>query len=93
MSVRVPRGEAGDLEAGVADVLENVDGVEAVDLAGVDGVRPTWTDIRVGASAELTLELPGEASGDTDVSADVAERLEDGFGVTDVHAVSIDEPS
>ena len=88
VSLRVPRGEAGDLERGVADVLANVDGVTDARVDRVTGVRPTWTDIRVDASARLTLEVEVDGG---DPTGTVRDRLEDGFGVTDVRDLVFDE--
>ena len=86
VSLRVPRGEAGDLDSGVVDVLEAVDGVERVELDGVTSVRPTWTDIHVDADVRVTLS---DAVDGDDADA-VQSTLEDGFGVTDVEQVSVE---
>jgi hypothetical protein len=90
VSLRVPRGQAGDLERGVADVIESVDGVEAVSVDGVTGVTPTFTDIRVDADVRLTLSV---ATPDSESLADgVVAHLEDGFGVETVAGVAVDDP-
>jgi len=87
VSLRVPRGEAGNLESGVADVLANVDGVTEATVERVTSVRPTWTDIRVDADVRLTAEVAADAD---DRPATVEARLEDGFGVTDVNGLVVD---
>lgn len=86
VSLRVPRGEAGDLEAGVADVLASVDAVEAATVERVTGVTPTWTDIRVDADVSVTAAVPADAEDRGDA---VADRLADGFGVTEVATVDL----
>jgi hypothetical protein len=88
VSLRVPRGETGDLESGVADVLANVDGVTDVTVEGVTSVRPTWTDVRVDADARLTVET---TAAETERVSNLEGRIEDGFGVTDVHRLVVDE--
>lgn len=87
VSLRVPRGEAGDLESGVSDVLANVDGVTDATVQRVTSVRPTWTDIRVDADVRVTVEVDAE---DGDRSSVVEARLEDGFGITDVNDLVVD---
>jgi hypothetical protein len=87
VSLRVPRGEDGTLECGVADVLANVDGVSDVTVERVTSVRPTWTDVRVDADVTLTVETATEAD---DRSAAVEATLADGFGVTDVNGLVVD---
>lgn len=88
VSLRVPRGEAGNLESGVADVLANVDGVTDVTVERITSVRPTWTDVRVDADTSLAVEVGPD---DADRPAAVESRVEDGFGVTDVNGVVVDE--
>lgn len=70
----VPRGAAGDLEAGARDVLAKVDAVESIDEMDVTGFRPTANDIRVDLRTRLSVTAPRSA---------VADALEDGFGVLD----------
>lgn len=84
VSLRVPRGEAGDLEAGVADVIANVGAVEAVTVDRVTSVTPTWTDIRVDVDVELTAELPSEEAAST-----LEAELEDGFGIAGVNGLVV----
>lgn len=86
VSLRVPRGETGDLESGVAGVLANVDAVSDVSVERVSSVRPTWTDIRVDADVRLTVVVEDDADLPTRVEA----VLEDGFGVTDVTGLVVD---
>ncbi|GGN90656.1 MULTISPECIES: hypothetical protein [Haloarcula] len=87
VSLRVPRGGTEDLESGVAAVIEGVDGVTAVTVDRVTSVRPTFTDIRVDADVSITIALPADA----DPEADVAERLPDGFGITSVNDLVVEE--
>lgn len=86
VSLRVPRGEAGDLEAGVADVIANVEAVETVTIDRVTGVDPTWTDIRVSADVEVTAEVIGE-----DRAAALEAELEDGFGIVEIDGLAVVE--
>ncbi|WP_254278888.1 hypothetical protein [Haloarcula marina] len=86
VSLRVPRGETGDLESGVAAVLGRIDGVAAVTVQQVTSVRPTFTDIRVSADATVRVAVPAE----TDPRTAVAERLADGFGITAVDDIAVD---
>jgi hypothetical protein len=72
LSVRVPRGAAGDVEGGVRDVLSGVDGVAHVEVRDLEGVRPDALDLYV--EARVTVGF------DDDVAAPAA-RLRDGFGV------------
>ncbi|MFB6074424.1 MAG: hypothetical protein ABEJ89_05385 [Haloarculaceae archaeon] len=87
VSLRVPRGEAGDLESGVAEVLESVESVETVAVDQVTGVRPTWTDLRVDVDARFTVRVPADHD---DRVATVRELLADGFGVTEVTGLIVD---
>ncbi|MFC6976074.1 hypothetical protein ACFQL1_17475 [Halomicroarcula sp. GCM10025709] len=87
VSLRVPRGGSEDLEAGVASVLDGIDVVRDVSIERVTRVRPTWTDIRVDADVALTVAVPQT---DDPVDACVT-RLEDGFGITGVDAVVVDD--
>ena len=75
LSVRVPRGAAGDVDGGVESVVGDVDGVEHVEVHDLVGVRPNGLDLHVDAT--VTVEF------DADV-ADSNERLRDGFGVLEV---------
>lgn len=85
VGVRVPRGDSADLETGVADVLANVDGVDAVDVDAVSNVRPTWTDVRIDVAATVAVAVPD----DGDPPRRVAAALREGFGVTDVYDVAV----
>jgi hypothetical protein len=87
VSLRVPRGGSEDLEAGVATVLADADGVEAAVVDRVTSVRPTWTDIRV--DADVTLRLSVSERQDAAVAAD--DLLCDAFGVTSVNELVVDE--
>ena len=72
LSVRVPRGAAGDVDGGVETVVGDVDGVEHVEVHDLAGVRPNALDLHVDAAVTVGF--------DADV-ADPGERLRDGFGV------------
>lgn len=86
VSVRVPRGETGDLRAGVEAVLAKVDGVRDARVERVAGVRPTWTDLRVDAEVSLSIDVAAEDP----TEGGLATRLEDGFGVTGVTGLVVD---
>jgi hypothetical protein len=45
VELRVPRGEMGDLPAGVAAVLAGIDGAEVVDVGEIDAGRRAALDI------------------------------------------------
>jgi hypothetical protein len=82
--VRVPRGELGDLPAGVAEVLAGVEGVTTVDIGELEAVRPAALDIYV----DVTGRLEGDF-GDRDAGA-MAALVGDAFGVETVHAVAVE---
>ncbi|WP_276261343.1 hypothetical protein [Haloglomus litoreum] len=82
--VRVPRGEMGDLPAGVADVLAGIDGAAVVDVGEIDLVRPGSLDIYV----DVTARIEG-AFGARDADAMTA-HVADAFGVEAVHAVAVE---
>ena len=86
VSLRVPRGESGDLETGAAAVLAGVDAVDAVTIDRVTGVDPTWTDIRVDAAVELTARVESDQP-----AAALEAELEDGFGVVAVEGLALVE--
>ena len=73
-TVSVPRNAAGDLETGVRDRLSSADGVDEVEEVDLQGIRPGLNDLTVTVSASLAV----------DDAADVAARLEERFGVSDV---------
>lgn len=99
VGVRVPRGDSADLETGVADVLANVDGVDAVDVDAVSNVRPTWTDVRIDVAATVAVAVPDDGDpprrvaaavlDDGDTPRCIAAALREGFGVTDVYDVAV----
>lgn len=78
VTLRVPRGAAGDMERGVRTVLEDIDGVATVDVGELTGMRPSAADLYVEARARFELEREPE---------DVEAFLRDGFGVETVEAV------
>ncbi|MFB6206563.1 MAG: hypothetical protein ABEJ05_08580 [Haloglomus sp.] len=82
--VRVPRGEMGDLPAGVADVLANVDGADVVDVGEVEDVRPASLDIYV----DVTARVEGDF-GERDADA-MAEHVADAFGIETVYTVAVE---
>jgi hypothetical protein len=75
LSVRVPRGAAGDVVGGVRDLLADVDGVERVDVHDLEGVRPDALDLYVDARATVGFAEAPDAP---------EAQLRDGFGVLDV---------
>jgi len=84
----VPLDASGDLASGVADVLGDVEGVEAADVSAITDVSPRATDIQVTAEAEVTL-----ATVDAEAGADARERLVEGFGVMTVDRLTTEEPA
>lgn len=86
ISLRVPRGTAGDLPSGVADVLDAIDAVQSVTVERVTSVRPAYTDIHVDADVALVCAVPEDA----DAGAATERRLADGFGVTGVNELRVD---
>lgn len=82
VTVRVPRGAAGDVEGGVRAVLSDVDGVERVDDLELCGVRPDALDLYVDVRATVAVEgaTPEE----------FADRLCAGFGVVDARVATPD---
>jgi len=78
VTLRVPRGAAGDMERGVRNVLEDVDGVAAVDVGELTGMRPSAADLYVDARVRFELEREPE---------DVRSFLRDGFGIEEVEVV------
>lgn len=92
--VHVPRDAAGDLTEGVRERLRRVDGVTALTVEDVTGVRPTLNDLRVDVEAAVRVDptLAPEPSADGDekdppVTAHVEDVLSAGFGV---HAVRVE---
>lgn len=72
LSVRVPRGATGDVEGGVRDVVDRVDGVAHVEVRDLEGVRPDALDLYVDARVTVGFD---------DEVASPGARLADGFGV------------
>lgn len=81
VTLRVPRGEAGDMQRGVRTVLENIDGVAAVDVGDLTGMRPAAADLYVDARVRFELDTEPD---------DVRAFLRDGFGVEAVEVVLAD---
>lgn len=82
VSLRVPRGEAGNLEAGAADVIDSVQAVETVMIERVTSVNPNWTDIHVDVDVEVTAAVAGD-----DLATALEAELEDGFGIVEVNGL------
>jgi translation elongation factor EF-1beta len=76
-TVSVPRNAAGDLEAGVRNRLEGVDGVHTVEDVELEGIRPGLNDL----TATVTVQLR------VDGVDGLATRLEDRFGVEEARVV------
>ncbi len=72
VSVRVPRGAAGDVAGGVRDVVGDVAGVQEVEVHDLERVRPDALDLYVDARVAVAF------GADVD---DPAARLRAGFGV------------
>jgi len=72
VTVRVPRGAAGDVEGGVRSVVESVDGVATAEVRDLEGVRPDALDLRVDARVTVAFAEETDAP---------EARLEAGFGV------------
>ncbi|MBX0294542.1 hypothetical protein [Haloarcula nitratireducens] len=89
ISLRVPRGGSDDLESGVADVVENVDGVAEVTVRRVRGVRPTFTDLRVDADLRVSIAVPDI----DDIAPETAatDCLADGFGILAVDRLAVED--
>jgi len=75
LTVRVPRGAAGDVAGGVRDVVDDVAGVERVEVLDLAGVRPDALDLHV--DARVAVDFDEEV-------ADPGSRLRNGFGVLEV---------
>jgi hypothetical protein len=85
LRLRVPRGAIGDMEQGIRDVLERIDGVQFAEVANLRGVRPSAADLYVDAVVELALAFE-----DADDPDRVAAVVLDGFGVERVEQVLLD---
>jgi hypothetical protein len=86
LELRVPRGEAGDLDQGTREVLRKIDGVREVEVERIDGMRPDAFDLYVDVAARLRLDVESDADTDPD---DLAARLRDGFGVVEVERLDV----
>jgi hypothetical protein len=84
LELRVPRGEAGDLDQGTREVLRKIDGVREVEVERIDGMRPDAFDLYVDVVARLQLDAEPEAD-----HADLVAQLRDGFGVTSVERLDV----
>ena len=72
VSVRVPRGAAGDVAGGVRSVVGDVAGVDRVEVHDLEGVRPDALDLYI--DAQVTVDFGGDID-------DPVTRLRGGFGV------------
>jgi len=81
----VRRGEAGGVSDGVESVLTGIEAVEAHDVVEITGVRPMANELRVNVTVDLTVRVTSD-----DPRRVTGERLADGFGVTDVAALTLD---
>jgi hypothetical protein len=84
VELRVPRGEMGDLPAGVAEVLAGIDGATVVDVGEIDAVRPAALDIYVDVTGRVEGDF-GDRDPDT-----MADHVADAFGIEAVHAVAVE---
>jgi hypothetical protein len=84
LELRVPRGEAGDLDQGTREVLRKIDGVQEVEIERIDGMRPDAFDLYVDVVARLRLAAESDADPD-----ELADRLRDGFGVVAVERLDV----
>jgi translation elongation factor EF-1beta len=76
-TVSVPRNAAGDLEAGVCNRLEGVDGVHSIETVGLNSVRPGLNDLTASVTVELRVQS----------DENLASRLEDRFGVQEAQVL------
>lgn len=83
LDLLVPRGEPGDLEEGVCAVLERIGPLQSVVVEEITRVRPTTADLSV--STTVTVIVVGVDPGS------VRQALSDGFGVTEVHTLHVDD--
>ena len=87
LEVRVPRGDDGSLQDGVATVLGRNAAVDQMEVVDISGVTPTLNDLRVDASVRLRVHLDEPIE---DERAAVRETVADQFGVDTVTAVETD---
>jgi hypothetical protein len=80
LSVRVPRGATGDVRRGVCDLLEDVEGVDRVEVNDLQGVRPDALDLYVDAFVTVGFD---------DAVESPEGQLRDGFGVLEVRVESL----
>lgn len=90
LAVTVSIGASGTLADGVADRLDRIDGVTAVDTVSITGLSPRMNDTVADVTAELAVDIE-DARGDPVVGA--TEVLEDGVGVREVAAVDLRDKS
>ena len=72
VSVRVPRGAAGDVAGGVRGVVGDVAGVDDIEVRDLESVRPDALDLYV--DARVTVDFGDDVD-------DPAAQLRGGFGV------------
>ena len=83
LELRVPRGTSGTLVDGVVAVLERIEDVHDATVLGVSDMTPSPADLYVTTTVRVAVRA--------DDAATVRETLADGFGVTEVHSVALDE--
>lgn len=86
VAVTVTRNANGDLEDGVATVLERTEAVESVQDVQLHGLTPRLNDMLVEATVVLTLTAQRDDEHDPETV------LADGFGVNTVDVVRVDLP-
>lgn len=82
--VRVARGDAGSLDAGVEALFAEADAVRECELRAVGDVRPDAFDLYVDATVEVVLAVPEGADEST-----ARATLADVFGVCAVRRIRV----
>lgn len=86
LQVQVPRNAGGDLDDGVAAVLERIDEVVDVQDVELKGLVPRLNDLAVDAMVEGRMRLDPAVD---DPQAHVRNVLADGFGVAAVEQCTL----
>jgi hypothetical protein len=90
LEIRVPRGDDGTLQDGIAAVLGRNTAVARTEVVDISGVTPTLNDLRVDAEVRLSVRLDDAVE---DERAAVRDAVADQFGVRTVSAVETDRSS
>ena len=90
LEIRVPRGDDGTLQDGIATVLGRNTAVARTEVVDISGVTPTLNDLRVDAEVRLSVRLDEAVE---DERAAVRDAVADQFGVRTVSAVETDRSS